>query len=137
MNTSSKGWEYHAKNDLSGDAFTRYGMYSKYRTRDKHTECMALSLNISAVARPSLMKISWLLRLSVMEVLRLHGWKRSKQLGHLRSKSGGCDFGIKTAGVLSKTEHKERHMISCLAEKDLVQLDQTEGIWWPTRYSLK
>ena len=46
-------------------------------------------------------------------------------------------LAIKTAGVLSKTKHKERHMISCLAEKDLVQLDQTEGIWWPTRYSLK
>ena len=44
---------------------------------------------------------------------------------------------IKTGGALSKTQQKARHMVSCLAEDDMVQLDQTEGIWWPTRYSLK
>ena len=46
-------------------------------------------------------------------------------------------LAIKTAGALSKTQQKARHMVSCLAEDDMVQLDQTEGIWWPTRYSLK
>lgn len=46
-------------------------------------------------------------------------------------------LAIKTAGALSKTKQKERHMTSCLAEKDMVQSSQAEGVWWPTRYSLK
>lgn len=46
-------------------------------------------------------------------------------------------LAIKIGGALSKTQHKERHMVSCLAEKDMVQSSQAEGVWWPTRYSLK
>lgn len=71
------------------------------------------------------------------EVAWLEKYGKGSALPTPDPKVAAVILAIETAGALSKTQHKERHMISCLAEKDMVQSSQAEGVWWPTRYSLK